>query len=167
MSDSLALLLLSLSFFLSLSLYLFLSLSLSLSLSLALSLFSSLSHPIPLTQSLFISLLSLTLFISLLSLTPFLSPNYCLFLFSFLQLKDKSKLSFLTEFMNSVKYKDYIIFSLYACPELLLDWSMFDLFDNIASQMLVIPIFRNAVRTSFKYIFSGKEKIKEKKRKSI
>ena len=102
--------------------------------------FSPLSHPIPLTQSLFISLLSLT---------PFLSPNYCLFLFSFLQLNDKSKLSFLTEFMNSVKYKDYIIFSLYACPELLLDWSMFDLFENIASQMLVTPIFRNAVRTSF------------------
>ena len=141
MSDSLALLLLSLSFFLSLSLSLFPYLSLWLSPSSLLSLIPFLS----LNHCLFLSSLSHCLFLS--SLSP--HSSHCLFLFSFLQLKDKSKLSFLTEFMNSVKYKDYIIFSLYACPELLLDWSMFDLFDNIASQMLVIPIFRNAVRTSF------------------
>ena len=109
-------------------------LSLSFSLSLSVCVFTSHSHSPTIILSLNISILLSTSF-------PLL-----------FQLHEKSNLSFLTELTNSVKYKEFTIFTLYACPELLLDWSIFELFEGVATHMLVIPIFRDMVR-NYTFLF--------------
>ena len=109
-------------------------LSLSFYLSLSVCVFTSHSHSPTIILSLNISILLSTSF-------PLL-----------FQLHEKSNLSFLTELTNSVKYKEFTIFTLYACPELLLDWSIFELFEGVATHMLVIPIFRDMVR-NYTFLF--------------
>ena len=63
----------------------------------------------------------------------------------FLQLNDGSKLRFHSELLSAQKYKEYIIFTIYACPDLLLDWSLFELYESVASKLLFIPVFREMV----------------------
>ena len=43
----------------------------------------------------------------------------------------------------STKYKDYVIFAFLGCPEMLLDPTLLELFQRVASRSLVVTVFRN------------------------
>jgi hypothetical protein len=49
--------------------------------------------------------------------------------------------------MDVRKYKEYVIFSIIACPLLLLDWGIFDLYESFDLHLLVVPVFRDLVST--------------------
>jgi hypothetical protein len=101
-------------------------------------------------------------FISLFKpITLFLSPMLLQFQDSILQsdnidlLKSKNvfniksnednKSNIYNDLLNISKYKEYVIFGFLACPELLLQWELFDLFQLVTSKLFVISIFRDMV----------------------
>ena len=61
------------------------------------------------------------------------------------KLHDACTLSIYSELLSIQKYKEYLIFSFIACPVLLLDWSLFELYEGVAMHMLVVTIFRDMV----------------------
>ena len=49
--------------------------------------------------------------------------------------------------MDVRKYKEYVVFSIIACPLLLLDWGIFDLYESFDLHLLIVPVFRDLVST--------------------
>ena len=81
-------------------------------------------------------------------LNPFLSHIH----YSLPQLNATSDVSLYNELMDVRKYKEYIIFSIIACPLLLLDWGIFDIFESFDLHLLVVPVFRDLVSTCAQHV---------------
>jgi hypothetical protein len=63
---------------------------------------------------------------------------------------EDNKSNICNDLLNISKYKEYVIFGFLACPELLLQWELFDLFQLVTSKLFVISIFRDMVSTEMR-----------------